>query len=86
MGKDLKGKEIGKGICRKKDGKYLARFVGRSGKRIEKCFNSVPEARNWLSEAQYADKHSNLQTTMDRYVHVSAESMLDAIEKLEENA
>ena len=58
MGKDLKGKEIGKGICQKKDGKYLARFVGRSGKRIEKCFNSVPEARNWLSEAQYADKHS----------------------------
>ena len=28
MGKNLKGKEIGKGICQRKDGLYTARFVG----------------------------------------------------------
>ena len=27
MGKNLKGKEIGKGICQRKDGTYVARFV-----------------------------------------------------------
>ena len=29
MGKNLKGKEIGKGICQRKDGLYTARFVAR---------------------------------------------------------
>ena len=36
MGKNLKGKEIGKGICQRKDGLYTARFVDRTGKRHEK--------------------------------------------------
>ena len=27
MGKNLKGKECGKGICQRKDGFYYARFV-----------------------------------------------------------
>lgn len=31
MGKNLKGKECGKGICQRKDGQYYARFVDRSG-------------------------------------------------------
>ena len=34
MGKNLKGKEIGKGICQKKNGTFLARFVGARGKRM----------------------------------------------------
>lgn len=59
MGKNLKGKECGKGICQRKDGKYCARFVDKCGKRHEKYFSSVPEARNWLDEARYADKHDN---------------------------
>ncbi len=29
MGKNLKGKECGKGICQRKDGKYTARFFGK---------------------------------------------------------
>lgn len=58
MGKDLKGKNIGKGISQRKDGKYTARFTSKSGYRIEKHFISLNEAKNWLFEAQYEDKHS----------------------------
>lgn len=60
MGKNLKGKECGKGICQRKDGYYVARFVGRDGKRHEQYFTSIPEARNWLEEARYADKHNGV--------------------------
>ena len=48
MGKTLKGKECGKGICQRKDGKYSARFCGKNGVRKEKHFSTLPEARNWL--------------------------------------
>lgn len=48
MGKNLKGKECGKGICQRKDGKYTARFTGKTGKRQERHFLTLPEARNWL--------------------------------------
>lgn len=57
MGKNLKGKECGKGISQRKDGLYCARFVDKCRKRLEKYFSSIPEARNWLDEARYADKH-----------------------------
>ena len=55
MGKSLRGKECGKGICQRKDGLYSARFVTKAGKRQVKCFSSLPEARNWLDDAQYAE-------------------------------
>ena len=32
MGKNLKGKDCGKGICQRKDGLYYARFVDKAGK------------------------------------------------------
>ena len=57
MGKNLKGKECGKGICQRKDGKYAARYTGKNGKRKEKHFLTLPEARNWLADMQYEDKH-----------------------------
>lgn len=57
MGKNLKGKECGKGISQRKDGKYSARFVTQQGTRIEKYFVSLPEARNWLQDAKFYDKH-----------------------------
>ncbi len=60
MGKNLKGKECGKGICQRKDGLYSARFVSKQGKRHEKYFASIPEARNWLDDQRYADKHDNI--------------------------
>ena len=46
MGKNLKGRECGKGICQRKDGKYSARYSTRDGKRCEKHFDTLQEARN----------------------------------------
>ena len=57
MGKNLKGRECGKGICQRKDGKYAARYTAKDGSRKEKHFDTLPEARNWLADAQYEDKH-----------------------------
>lgn len=68
MGKNLKGKECGKGICQRKDGLYCARFVDKSGKRHEKYFRTIPEARNWIEEAKYADKHEEVFVPTDTIV------------------
>ena len=68
MGKSLRGKECGKGICQRKDGLYSARFVSSEGKRQVKCFSSLPEARNWLDDAKYADKHENIFVPPDMTV------------------
>ena len=57
MGKNLKGRECGKGIYQRKDGKYAARYTAKDGSRKEKHFDTLPEARNWLADAQYEDKH-----------------------------
>ena len=65
MGKNLKGKECGKGICQRKDGLYSARFINKQGKRSVKCFSTLPEARNWLEDARYADKHDHLFVPTD---------------------
>lgn len=63
MGKDLKGREIGRGLSQRKDKKFSARYVSKSGKRIEKYFNTLPEARNWLADSKYEDNHSNVGIT-----------------------
>lgn len=55
MGKSLKGKELGSGISQRKDGRYSARFVTATGKRIEKYFPMLQEARKWLAEARMND-------------------------------
>ena len=70
MGKSLRGKECGKGICQRKDGLYSARFVTKTGKRQVKCFSSLPEARNWLDDTKYADKHENIFVPPDMTVDV----------------
>ena len=54
MGKNLKGKDCGKGICQRKDGLYYARFVNKAGKRYERYFQTLPEARNWIEDSKYA--------------------------------
>ena len=38
MGKNLKGKECGKGICQRKDGLYFARFYAKNGARQNQVF------------------------------------------------
>lgn len=57
MGKNMKGKECGKGIVQRKDGKYAARYNAKNGKRKEKHFNTLQDARNWLADSKYEDKH-----------------------------
>lgn len=79
MGKNLKGKECGKGICQRKDGLYYARFVDKRGKRHEKYFSTIPEARNWLDDARYADKHDNLFSPSDMTVDTWFEYWIDNI-------
>lgn len=65
MGKNLKGRECGKGICQRKDGKYSARYCAKDGSRREKHFATLPEARNWLADAQYEDKHNTVIVASD---------------------
>ena len=71
MGKDLKGKECGAGICQRKDRKYAARFLGRDGVRREKHFKTLAEAKNWLADAKYEEKHglctANADMTVDEW-------------------
>ena len=71
MGKNLKGKECGKGICQRKDGLYYARFVDKTGRRHEKYLPTLPEARNWIEESKYADAHEDVfvatDTTVDQW-------------------
>lgn len=68
MGKNLKGRECGKGICQSKYGLYCARFVNKRGKRHEKYFSTFPESRNWIADAKYADKHENVFIPKDMTV------------------
>ena len=80
MGKNLKGKECGKGISQRKDGKYTARFTTKDGGRREKHFNTLPEARNWLADAQYEDKHgkviTNPEMTVDMWFDFWMENLI----------
>lgn len=65
MGKNLKGRKCGKGIYQRKDGYYSARFYAKSGKREEKYFETLPEAKNWLADARYEDCHNMIATSPD---------------------
>lgn len=68
MGKNLKGRECGKGIYQRKDGKFSARYSAKNGKRLEKYFDTLPEARNWLADVRYEDKHGIIVATSDMTV------------------
>ena len=80
MGKNLKGKERGKGICQRKDGLYSARYVDALGNRHQKYFPTLPEARNWIEEAKYADKHEDVfvatSTTVDEWFNFWIENIV----------
>ena len=60
MGKNLKGKECGKGICQRKDGLYSARYVDELGNRHQKYFPTLPEARKWLEESKNPTPQTDL--------------------------
>lgn len=58
MGKNLKGKELGKGLSQRKDGFFVARFTSQTGDRITKVFKKLPDAQIWLRDSSYDDSHS----------------------------
>lgn len=57
MGKDLKGKELGKGIMQRKDGSYHARYVDRFGKRKSLYSSNLKELRETLEDAMYENRN-----------------------------
>lgn len=72
MGVDLKGKDLGSNLSqRKKDGKYRVRFVASDGKRLDRIFDTLKEAKQWLANAKYEDAHSipviNNKTSVDKW-------------------
>lgn len=67
MGKNLKGREIGKGICQRKDGLYTARYQHK-GKRKEQYFKTLKEARDWIAEEEFKVKHNMILVGEDMTV------------------
>lgn len=65
MGKDLKGKELGKNLSQEKSGLYVARFVDRFGKRQSKRFKKLQEARQWVATSLDLDERSDLMHPHD---------------------
>ena len=57
MGKSLGGKELGEGLSQRKDGRFSARYRSKAGKRVEKYFDSVIDAKKWLEKAKYEDRN-----------------------------
>ena len=52
MGKNLKGKELGKGITQRKNGVYHGRYVDRFGDRRSVYGTTVKEVKAKLAEAE----------------------------------
>ena len=74
MGKSLKGKELGKGISQRKDGRYQARFINRFGKRQTIYAMSLQEVRNQLKREQYEDFNAlnviDRDMTLDKWYEI----------------
>lgn len=79
MGKDLKGKELGPGLLQRKNGKYVARFQSVSNKRVEKTFTKVNEAKRWLAEKKFEDRHSNIGSSTSMTVNAWFEYWINNI-------
>lgn len=78
MGKDLNGKELGTGLSQKKDGRYVARFTNRFGKRQEIKSRDLKEVKKLFHEATYEDSQrlNRLDTdlTLDQWFVVWMDS------------
>lgn len=71
MGKSLEGKELGKGISQRQDGRYLARYTDTAGKRIQKVLCDLTDCREWLKAELEYKENGNLnvpsQITVDTW-------------------
>lgn len=84
MGKDLKGKELGKGISQRKDGRYQARFTDRFGKRRCVYGITLKEVKNALmsevvdnySKNNVVDSSMTLDQWYEKWMRVYKEPVL----------
>ena len=74
MGKDLKGKDLGKNISQRKDGRYQARFTNRFGERPTVYGTTLKEVKNALRQAILADTReqnvANSKMTVDEWFKI----------------
>ena len=47
MGKDFRGKELGRGISQREDGLYVGRYTNKYRKRVQKVLLKLQELRQW---------------------------------------
>ena len=79
-GKDLKGRELGVGICQRKDGLYTAGFVSkRTGKSVQRYFPKLQECRNWYADARFEDEHGGINACGDMTVKAWFEYWIENI-------
>lgn len=65
MGKSLDGKELGRGIIQKKNGRYEARYVDRFGNRKSISGNDLKDVRKKFNEAIYEnEKEVNIRENL----------------------
>lgn len=62
MGKDLKGKELGRGISQRPDGNYIARYVDRYKKRHTFYGRDLKTLRKKLEKARYESEEGMMLT------------------------
>ena len=65
MGKDLKGKELGRGLRQNKDKRYEGRYTDRFGKRVSVYANTETSVRQKLKKAK--DEDSQKLSVKNRY-------------------
>ena len=53
MGKDLRGKELGRGISQREDGLYVGRYTNKYGKRVQKVLLKLQELRQWQKNSTF---------------------------------
>lgn len=70
MGKNLKGKELGEGICQRADGRFMARYTDRFGKRRTLYGKTLKDVRKALDIARadnFQLKNVRDNTTMESW-------------------
>ena len=72
FGKNLKGKDCGKGIYQRKDGLYSARFVDKTGKR-----HAAKSAAKTTGSCQYQNNHGPVCSCNQR-IHGSSYKTISA--------
>ena len=69
MGKDLKGRNLGKGITQREDDKtYQASFTDKAGKRHQERFKTLAEAKRWREKAYYESEYGSEDISSDMTV------------------